>query len=146
MALIRDSFCEGVTVWSTCIDKYVLSKNIEWIIHSIYGVKKFHSLRSEFHSILTPVEWKFTTQRVESRPVHSIFTPKKWSVTKRVKIHSIILREYNYMQMWLISYHFINILSFFSLFSFIIINFPFSFLHAFICNTTQLNTKHTWNE
>ena len=32
---------------------------IEWIIHSIYGVKIFHSLRSEFHSILTPVEWKF---------------------------------------------------------------------------------------
>ena len=25
------------------------------MIHSIYGVKKFHSLRSEFHSILTPV-------------------------------------------------------------------------------------------
>ena len=81
-------------------------KKIEWIIHSIYGVKKFHSLRSEFHSILTPVEWKFTTQRVESRPVHSIFTPKEGitdvtpshypgstqgvtSVTNRVKIHSI---------------------------------------------------------
>ena len=48
------------------------------------------------HSILPP-EWKFTTQRVESRPVHSIFTPKEvitdvttqgvTSVTKRVKIH-----------------------------------------------------------
>ena len=25
-------------------------KKVEWIIHSIYGVKKFHSLRSEFHS------------------------------------------------------------------------------------------------
>ena len=62
---------------------YLLSKKIEWIIHSIYGVTKFHSLRSEFHSILTPVEWKFTTQRVESSPVHSIFTPdqKKWSPT-----------------------------------------------------------------
>ena len=48
---------------------------VEWIIHSIYGVKRFHSL-SEFHSILTPVEWKFITQRVKSRPVHSIFTPK----------------------------------------------------------------------
>ena len=45
------------------------------MIHSIYGVKRFHSLSSEFHSILTPGEWKFTTQRVESRPVHSIFTP-----------------------------------------------------------------------
>ena len=54
----------------------LFKKKIEWIIHSIYGVKKFHSLRSEFHSILTPVEWKFTTQRVESCPVHSIFTPK----------------------------------------------------------------------
>ena len=39
--------------------------------------KKFHLLRSELHSILTPVEWTFTTQRVESRPVHSIFTPKE---------------------------------------------------------------------
>ena len=76
---------------------------IEWIIHSIYGVKKFHSLRSEFHSILTPAEWKFTTQRVESRPVHSIFTPKEvitdvttqgvTSVTNRVKIHSISLKR-----------------------------------------------------
>ena len=41
-----------------------------------YGVKKYHWLRSEFHSILTPVEWKFTTQRVESHSVHSILTPK----------------------------------------------------------------------
>ena len=39
--------------------------------------KIIHSLRSEFHSILTPVEWKFTTQRVKSCPVHSIFTPKE---------------------------------------------------------------------
>ena len=63
----------------------------------------FHSLRSEFHSILIPVEWKFTTQRVESRPVYSIFSPKDvitevtpqgvTSVTKRVKIHSICFRE-----------------------------------------------------
>ena len=30
----------------------VKKKKIEWIIHSIYEVKKFHSLRSEFHSIL----------------------------------------------------------------------------------------------
>ena len=52
-------------------------KYIEWMIHSIYGVKKFHSLRSEYHSILTPVEWKFTSQWVESRLVHSIFTPKE---------------------------------------------------------------------
>ena len=36
-----------------------------------------HSLRREFHSILTPEEWKVTTQREESRPVHSIFTPKE---------------------------------------------------------------------
>ena len=81
-------------------------QKIEWIIHSIYGVKKFHSLRSEFHSILTPVEWKFTTQRVESRPVHSIFTPKEvitdvntegvMSVTNRVKIHYNFFRECNY--------------------------------------------------
>ena len=35
------------------------TQKIEWIIHSIHGVKKFHSLRSEFHSILTSVEWKF---------------------------------------------------------------------------------------
>ena len=77
-------------------------RNFEWIIHSIYGVKKFHSLRSEFHSILTPLEWKFTTQRVESRPVHSIFTPKEVitdvttqevsSVTNRVRIYYILLR------------------------------------------------------
>ena len=66
-------------------------------------MKKFHSLRSEFHSILTPVVWKFTTQRVESRPVHSIFTTKEvitdvtpqgvTSVTNRVKIHSIYLES-----------------------------------------------------
>ena len=69
----------------------------------LYEVKKFHSLRSEFHSILTPVEWKFTTQRGESRSVHSMFTPKEVitdvttqgvrSVTNRVKIH-FIFREY----------------------------------------------------
>ena len=69
--------------WASCYLNLILKhsdtlqKKIEWIIHSIYGVKKFHSLRSEFHSILTPVEWKVTTQRVESRPVHSIFTPKE---------------------------------------------------------------------
>ena len=40
-------------------------------------MKRFHSLRSEFHSILTLVEWKSITQRVKSRPVHSIFTPKE---------------------------------------------------------------------
>ena len=34
----------------------ILSKKVELIIHSIYGVKRFHSLRGEFHSILTPVE------------------------------------------------------------------------------------------
>ena len=44
---------------------------------------------------------KFTSQRVESRPVHSLFTPNEvitdvtpqgvTSVTKRVKIHSIFL-------------------------------------------------------
>ena len=39
-------------------------------------MNRFYSL-SEFHSILTPAEWKFTTQLVESRPVHSIFTPKE---------------------------------------------------------------------
>ena len=67
------------------------------------GVKKYHSLRSEFHSILTPLELKFTIQRVESRPVHSIFTPKEvitdvttqgvTSVTNRVKIHSIFFES-----------------------------------------------------
>ena len=55
----------------------ILSKKFEWIIHSSYGVNRFLSLKSEFHSILTLVEWKFTTQRVKSRPVHSIFTPKE---------------------------------------------------------------------
>ena len=40
-------------------------KMFEWIIHSIYGVKRFHSLSSEFHSILTPVQWKCTTQGLE---------------------------------------------------------------------------------
>ena len=61
---------------------YLSLKKVEWIIHSIYGVKKFHSLSSEFHSILTLGEWKFTNQRVESRPVHSIYSlQKKWSLT-----------------------------------------------------------------
>ena len=54
-------------------------------------------LWSEIHSILTPVEWKFTTQRVESRPAHSIFRSDHWrhhpGSEKRVKIHSIF-REY----------------------------------------------------
>ena len=75
---------------------YFLLKKVEWLIHSIYGVKKFHSLSSKFHSILTPEEWKFTTQQVESRLVHSIFTPKRsdhWyqypGSENRVKIHSI---------------------------------------------------------
>ena len=81
--------------------KYSLKQSSELFNPSMYGVKKFHSLRSEFHSILTPVEWKCTTQRVKSRPVHSIFTPKEvitdvttqgvTSVTNRVKIHSIFL-------------------------------------------------------
>ena len=75
-------------------------KKFEWIIHTIYGVKRFHSLRSEFHWILTPVEWKFTTQRVKSRPVHSIFTPKEVITditTQGVKIEWIewsSVREY----------------------------------------------------
>ena len=80
------------------IDLKVLSKNR--VNNSLHlWSENFHSLRSEFHSILTPVEWKFTTQRVESRPVHSIFTPKEVitevtpqgviSVTNRVKIHSM---------------------------------------------------------
>ena len=56
---------------------YLSFKKVEWIIHSIYGVKKFHSLSSEFHSILTLGEWKFSNQRVESRPVHSIYSLQK---------------------------------------------------------------------
>ena len=84
-------------------------KKIDWIIHSIYGGKKFHSLRSECHSILTPVEWKFTTQRVESRPVHWICTPKEvitdvtlqgvtvTSVTNRVKFTPFFL-EYVFIK------------------------------------------------
>ena len=54
-----------------------IKKKVKWIILSIYGVKRSHSLRSELHSNCTPVEWKFTTQRGKSRPVHSIFTPKE---------------------------------------------------------------------
>ena len=56
-----------------------ISLTEEWISldSNSSRVKRFHSLRSEFHSILTPVEWKFTTQRVKSLPVHSIFTPKE---------------------------------------------------------------------
>ena len=50
------------------------SLKIEWIIPSIFGVKRFHSLRITFHSILTPVEWKFTTQRAKSRPGNSIYS------------------------------------------------------------------------
>ena len=82
-----------------------LYKTVEWILHSIsiYEVKRFHSLRSEFHSILTPVEWKFTTQRVKSRPVHSIFTPKEvitaWRHYQRSenRVNRVIsFREYVY--------------------------------------------------
>ena len=54
--------------------------------------EEIHSFSSEFHSILTPGEWKFTTQRVKSRPVHLIFTPKEVITdvnTQGVKIHSI---------------------------------------------------------
>ena len=47
----------------------------------IYVVKTFHLLRSEFHSTLTPVEWTFTTQRVEYRPVHSMFITLKEVIT-----------------------------------------------------------------
>ena len=94
-----DNFTQQTKLMSELQLTTLLSRKIEWIIHSIYGVKKFHS-SSESHSILAPVEWKFTTQRVESRPVHSIFTPKEvitddvtphgvTSVTNRVKIHSI---------------------------------------------------------
>ena len=59
--------------------KSTLYKNRVNISLHLYGVKKFHSL-SEFLSIPTPVEWKFTTQRVESRLVHSIFTQNMWSL------------------------------------------------------------------
>ena len=81
-------------------DVATLSKKIEWIIHSIYGVKKFHSLRSEFHSILTPVEWNihYSTSGISSGSlnIHSKRSDH-WrhcaqgitSVTNRVKIHSI---------------------------------------------------------
>ena len=56
------------------------------LIHSIYGedislVEEWISLNSNSSII----EWKFTTQRVKSRPVHSIFTPKKWSLTSPPK-------------------------------------------------------------
>ena len=64
------------TLYKNCYECSLSLLFIIVIIHSIYGVKKFHSLTSEFHSIQTP-EWKFTTQRVESRPVHSILTPKE---------------------------------------------------------------------
>ena len=41
-----------------------LSKKVERIINiHPWSEEIFHSLSSEFHSILTPVEWKFTTQR-----------------------------------------------------------------------------------
>ena len=59
------------------------------------------TLQKKKNSSETPVEWKFTTERVESRPVHAIFPPKEvitdvttqgvTSVTYRVKIHSIFL-------------------------------------------------------
>ena len=62
------------------------------------------------------IEWKFTTQRVEFRPVYSIFTPKELitevtpqgvtSVTKSVKIHSIF-REYT-QSVKMILYHFFS--------------------------------------
>ena len=56
---------------------YLYSLTKMWgIIHSIHWVKKIHSFRNKFHSILTPAEWKFINQRVESRPIHSIFTLK----------------------------------------------------------------------
>ena len=55
----------------------VLSKNSSEQFTPSMEWRDFHSLSSEFHSILTPEEWQFTTQRVESRPVHSIFTPKE---------------------------------------------------------------------
>ena len=42
---------------------------MEWRDFTRWGVN--------FHSILTPVEWKFTTQWVKSCPVHSIFPPKE---------------------------------------------------------------------
>ena len=69
--------CFCFHLFTKSIIPYSLQKTIEWIISSHYGVKKFQSSMSEFHSILTPVEWKFTTQRVESLPVYSIFTPKE---------------------------------------------------------------------
>ena len=85
------------------LSKKKSSEWFKWIIHLIYGVMKIHSLRSAFQSILTPVEWKFTIQRVESRPVHSIFTPKEVitepEVTPQgetsvwVKIHFIFLES-----------------------------------------------------
>ena len=83
----------------------------------LYGVKRFQSLRSEFHSILTPVEWKFSTQRVKSRPVHSIFTPKEvitdvttQGVKNRVNRVIFFLGEYKaleHFRMWCAS-HLIN--------------------------------------
>ena len=97
VTLYKTSFTFQAYFCLTFPRKY--SKNIEWIIHSIYGVKKCHSL-SEFHSILTPVEWIFTTERVEFRPVHSIFSPKEviidvttQGVTNRVKMHFTFLES-----------------------------------------------------
>ena len=65
-------------------------------------MKIFHSLRSEFHSILTLVEWTFTTQGVKSRPVHSIFTPKlrsdHWRHYPRSenRVNRVIFLEYTF--------------------------------------------------
>ena len=111
-----NKFQNGVGVLSWLSDSYsrflYSLKKIKWIIHSIYGVNRFHSLRSEYHSILTPGEWKFTTQRVKSRPVHSIFTPKEviTDVTK-YPIEWIdwffLLREYMYLNL-LLSAHVFN--------------------------------------
>ena len=70
---------------------YIFLKKIELIMHSIYGVNKFNSLRSEFQSILTPVEWKihYSMRGISSGSLdmHST-TQGVTSVTKRVKIHS----------------------------------------------------------
>ena len=51
--------------------------------HSIYGVKKFHSLRSEFHSILTPlVKWKFVTYNKWNLVRFTRYSLQKmWSLT-----------------------------------------------------------------
>ena len=64
---------------------------MKWNIYSL----------SDFHSILTPVEWKFTTQQVKSRPVYFKFAPKEVTTdvtTQGVKIkwtEWFFFREYN---------------------------------------------------